>query len=753
MQHCHHQTLQLSKPLLRVHTVHRHHQHLLTDKALIIRHRHQLLFIGGPISENSRFHKLGINNQRNVEKYLCPKTVWNAGKFWYDESCKPGSRFAGLDIDKTSPKPHVTDFPVNITTDPECNSEPIPLSEIIEHPESLHNMYLIGEGGIGKTTALHSIMKDVYKNKVFVSASNETFVIPLFVELSKAPASYCNTYKNKQSTFIQRYLFALISSLAENHLIFESSYEMTAIMEMEADSIIKNIRYLLNSDNPNVKYLLLLDGLNEVSRKQLTDNKNNHVGTPAELIVDEIQELLKYQNVSVVITSRADEALGSLDSQFDRFYLTGVSETVIKKYLSMDEFAFKAIQRNKRLMKTLKIPLFLKLYSQLYSTSEVSTPGEILYTFFSEHSTKYSVHNRITEIAKDRRASGNTHSASLSDERMQWFILDFLLPELGWYMEKNDLCTVDQAIIQNVMDSVLKGTSETDICGKYGVTMFSDYCNRNDGSINVKTYADKLLEIDSDGRYIQKIVDYCVYSLGILYVNNQDYGFIHQHIRDFFAAMKLITVMEMALYIVEDLSDKNAGLRCLNVLNTGFLNEEIAVFIGEILGEYLNTSILIDIKRQTAVPDKKRLLLTKVLSLYKGIFSKEESVGTAIANLLTVFEKTHKNLDNLDLSKLDLSKCNFNGISLKGSSLDESLVTKQTFFPYGHTSEITCIKVSPCGQYFLTGDSVGIVKLWHLKTRKYINILLTIFNIYVMELSCWFQPHPESLSMNLEIMH
>lgn len=114
------------------------------------------------------------------------------------------------------------------------------------------------------------------------------------------------------------------------------------------------------------------------------------------------------------------------------------------------------------------------------------------------------------------------------------------------------------------------------------------------------------------------------------------------------------------------------------------------------------------------------------MSLYKGIFSKEESVGTAIANLLTVFEKTHKNLDNLDLSKLDLSKCNFNGISLKGSSLDESLVTKQTFFPYGHTSEITCIKVSPCGQYFLTGDSVGIVKLWHLKTRKYIHTVLNL---------------------------
>ena len=383
--------------------------------------------------------------------------------------------------------------------------------------------------------------------------------------------------------------------------------------------------------------------------------------------------------------------------------------------------------QNLRLLDTLRVPFFLKLYCNLIFKSEVSTPGEILYNFFNERTAMYSLRKRISTIHSEQNITGSAHVYNRITEKMQWFILDFLIPELGWYMEENDLYTIDLETMRKIMIAVLTGTCEIDICGKYGISMFRDYHNGNDGSKNVKTYANQLLALISNNNdSVQEIIDYCVYSLGILYVNNQDYGFIHQHIRDFFASMKLITVMEMALYITEDMSDKNAGLRCLNVLNSGFLNEKIAVFIGEILGEYLNTSIFIDIKRQNVVPAEKRLLLTKILSLYKGIFSKEESVWTAIVNLLTVFEKAHKNLDNLDLSKLDLSRCNFNGISLKGSSLDGSLVTKQTFFPYGHTSEITYIKVSPCGQYFLTGDSAGIVKLWHLKTRKYIRTVLNL---------------------------
>ena len=686
----------------------------------------------GKLSENSRFHKFGINNQRSFEKYLCPETAWKAGKFWYDESCKSGSRFAGLDIDKwimplTSPKPHITDFPVNITTNPECNSKPIPLFKIIEHPENLHNMYLIGEGGIGKTTALHFIMKDAYKDKVFTSTQNKTLVIPLFVELSKAPASYCNAYKNNQSTFIQRYLFTLISSLSENHLIFENAYEMTTAMEMEADSIIKNIRYLLDNKNQTVKYLLLLDGLNEVSRRELIDDYNNQIDTPSDLIIDEIQELLKYSNVSAIITSRADETLGVLDNEFNRLYLTGVSEQDIERYLERYEIDYTTIKENNRLMETLKIPLFLKLYSQLYSVSGVSTPGEILYAFFSERSVEYTARKRITEIGKDRRSSGNAHSASLSDERIQWFILDFVLPKLGWYMEKNNLYTVELETIYEIMNTVLMGTSETDICGKYGIEMFSDYHNGNDGSINVKTYADQLLTLNSTNKnYVQELVDFCVYSLGILYVNNQNYGFVHQHLRDFFASVKIVTDMKLASYIFNTKKDIELGHRCLTSLTSELLSEEIMRFTGEILCEYQNVPIYTDgqwksnmVKNENiALSQNNRFLITNTLELFRYYFPSEKAINYGVWNILKIMYTARKTLAATDLRNLDLRGCSLNNIELYDADLSGALIHHETLFPNGHTGSITKAVVSPSGKYVFTCGHDGNLKLWHLKTGK-----------------------------------
>ena len=695
---------------------------------------------------NSRFRKFGVNSQQNLEKYLTPETAWNAGKFWYEESCKSGSRFNGLDIDKkimplTSPETHITDLPVNVTMDPEDSSAPVPLAEILEHTEKLHNMYLIGEGGIGKTTALRSIMKDTYNNKNFIpAASDKPLVIPLFIELSKAPSSYCGAYKHKQSTFIQRYLFMLIGSLSENHLIFENSYEMTAGMEKEADSIIKNIRFLLNNVDSNVKYLLLLDGLNEVSRKRLVDNENNYIGTPSELIIDEIQELLRYQNVSVIITSRADETLGALDDEFNHLYLTGVDKQDVEEYLSKHEISYTAIEDNKRLMETLKIPLFLKLYSQLYSVSGVSTPGEILYAFFSERSMQYSARGRITEIEKERRISGNTHSDNLINEKMQWFILDFLLPELGWYMEKNELYTSDLTTIEHVLGTVLKETGENNICGKYGIAMFSDYHNGKDGSINVKTYADQLLALESVNRsYVQEIIDYCVCSLGILYVNNQEYGFIHQHFRDFFAAMKIITDMKMALYIAKISAQPEIALQCLEDIGDILLSDKVSLFIGEILGEYRNIpenreSCWIDV----APVDGKRGLITNVISLYRNHFpEKREKVRYNIVNLLRIIELSRHTFNGFNFSYLDLRNCHFNTKDLKNADMTGCFLEHPNFFSGNNCGEICKTVFSKSGEYVYIAGRDRTLSLWHRKTQSYIKTIkrytANIYNLSTSE--------------------
>lgn len=684
-----------------------------------------------------------FHNQQRTSRIFQPETVWYAGKLWYEESRKTGSRFAELKIDEkimplSSHSSHVTDFPIRVSEGTDDAAKPKRLSDVLKDTENLHNMYLIGEGGIGKTTALNSIMQDEYEKKGSYTAENGKTIIPLFIELSKAPIDYCNAYYASHSTFIQRYLYMLLASVQKKQLLSESPKEMAQIMDKQDTSITDNIDMLLNMDEDHTQYLLLLDGLNEVSKKQLSTKEKDFLGTPSELIVEEIKELLeKHKNITVIITSRADETLSDLEDSFERLYLTGVSEEVIIEYLDSCKIPAEQVSKNSRLMKTLKIPLFLKLYGELYNTADISTPGEILYAFFSERSTMYTARNRIAEIKKDHHKTGDGYGSNSLDEKMQWFILDFLLPELGWYMEKNDLYAVDLPTFQQVIDTVLKGENETDICGTYGKKYFKEYLKGEDPDPNTQTYARQLLALKGPlgENYASVIAKYCVYSLGILYANNQNYSFIHQHIRDFFAAMKIITDMKMALYVAEDGritetfdendNKKKIALRILDTIGTDYFDEKVSLFIGEILGEYKNTLLFTDGKWKIYIPEEeKRLLLTKTLLLYRGNFSRKAFIGISVHNLLDIFEKAHGSLNGMDLSELDLSRCSFNGIPLKGSSLNGALVNKQTFFPNGHDSSITCIRISPDGEFFLTGDSCGIVKLWHLKTHKYIQTII-----------------------------
>ena len=136
----------------------------------------------------------------------------------------------------------------------------------------------------------------------------------------------------------------LINSFHSQHLISESAVEMTRIMQMDMIFSVQKIDALLRKSPNNVQYLLLLDGLNEVARKQLSIPGNDYMGSPLEFIVSEIHELLKHSNVSVIITSRADETLGDSKNIFDRLYLTGVSKRAIKKYLTQHEISYKRVK-------------------------------------------------------------------------------------------------------------------------------------------------------------------------------------------------------------------------------------------------------------------------------------------------------------------------------------------------------------------------------------------------------------------------
>ncbi len=683
------------------------------------------------------------NPYAEVEELFSAETLWNAGHFWYEKSQEEENRFANLTIDekimplaaKYTEKKQM--FPIYVYDQNDEERTRIKLSEIMSETDSLTDMYLLGEGGTGKTTALYSIMKNTYEND-FSSDAATKISIPLFIELSKAPVHYVNAYKDFSSTFIRRYIYFLIKSQREKCNTAEADKLFSDLMTTDDLREIEQLDRLLMKEDSRYQYVLLLDGLNEISRKQFIEDESGNSGSAVEMILYEIQRLQAYKNVTVIITSRADEA-EYLETDIAKYCLSGLDDETIKEYLKEHQISAEGIEDNERLISTLRIPLFLKFYCQLSTTAGISTPGEMLYVFYYKHTMEYSARGRLSEISNSQQKFCIPHSANLITEKMQFFIMDFLLPEIGWYMVKNEFYAVDKETIKDIIEPVLKGEKDTDICGKYGRTFFREYHRGNDGSINTQTYAKQLLGLNSNDNYIEDIVEYCVYSLGIFYVNNQDYSFIHQHIRDFFAAMRIIINMRMAVYISRSKRDKENGLKCLKDINDELLNKNVSRFIGEISGEYRNVPQFIDGKWTDTTPAKgRRAIVKKTLSLYQNLFEEENMmIRYGVRNLLGLIEISRHTFNGFDFSYLDLRNCYFNNKELKNANMTGCLIKHDNLFPDTNCGEIYKTAFSKSGEYIYIAGENRTVSVWHRSTCTYIKTIkeydTSIYNLSVSE--------------------
>lgn len=670
----------------------------------------------------SPFKRPDKKDQKNsvkMKKELTPETLWNAGKFWYEESLKKGSRFGEFHIDEKIMPLSVecekgnTDLPINICKENDKDSKN--LGEYISRIEEIHNMYLIGEGGMGKTTALYSIMKKVYEKNHYIKNKKRT-IIPVFIELSKAPVRYVKAYESFRSTFIRRYMYFLIMTRNEQYNNAEIEKMFCNIMETDDQEAAEKIDELLMNQSRDVQYLLLLDGLNEVSQKQLIKDASGDSGSAEEMIIEEIQRLSKYENVKMIITSRADE-IPEIEDALEKYYLIGLKNKVIKEYLESNHVAVKGkLEDNERLINTLKNPFFLKMYCKLYSTEGISMPGEVLHAFFSERSGKYSVRQRIKEISKDQHTFQAPHTRNFITEKMQWFILDFLLPAIGWHMVKHEYYFLDRNSVKAIWDRILKSEEDADICGKYGRKFFDIYHGEKGRTFNIKSCADQILALGVDGNYTQEIIDYCVYSLGVLGVKDESVCFIHQHIRDYFASMKIITDMKLSVYVSEESSEK--GIGCLKVINEDLINTDTLHLCGEILGEYRNCQ------------STGGSLIEQTLKLYRKRFEPEQYVGYGVHNLLAMIYESRKSLADVDLSYLDLRKCRFYNVELKRADMTGALINHDNLFQDNNHGQILKTAFSANGEFVYIGREDGTVSLWHRKTLSYIkNIKKCLFRI------------------------
>ncbi len=648
--------------------------------------------------------------------------LWNAAHRWFEESREKGGRFAALDInsslfpnaEKSESEPTSRDFPIYVHSGDSTKKTPL-MQALAENKD---HIYLIGQGGIGKTTSLLHIMKEAYEGRSYT----ENCQIPLYVSLSTAPDTAGELYKGGRSTFIKR---AVYKQVREDRTVKRvTKMELAQLDEaftIDPETAVNPIIDIFTKESDAPEYLLLLDGLNEVSRTYIEESNR----TVIDMIKLEINELMeKCPNVRVIVTGRADEALIN-DEKLTRLNLSGVEDSVIRQYLSdsmCGEDKINHVFENDSLLETLRIPLFLIMYASLNDNAEITTQGEILRTFFNERKSRlcdYTVQNRLSEVEHDVDTAASAKTKTRITADMQCFMLDFLLPEIAWYMEQRDKFYIFSEDIGEIIEPVLTGTGDGDICGKYGKTIFDKYHVGSSSKTHTRATAKSIREaLGSDmDELTENFIECCVLSLGILSMSNGKYGFIHQHIRDYFASQKVVNQMWLAVCCYED-KQKDTAYECIGqVLRKKPLSITLRRFVGESLGEHKNAPQFIDGHWKYIVPEElcERSLIARTLDVLRGVKCTDEY---DLYNLIRILAESRGDLSGENLSGLDFTRCSLNDIRLSrpGLSVDltDALVTKEKLFPQNHMGRISGCCINSDKNQIITCADDGKIKVWDL---------------------------------------
>lgn len=615
------------------------------------------------------------------------RNLWHAAHRWLEVSKQPGARFARLDIkngimpNTSKQKSTTQELPIHVDTSKD-SSHPKPLFQAMAEIDG--PVYLIGEGGIGKTTALIHILNEAYMNKEYT----KTAQIPIFVELSFAPDTFGPIYKNGKSSFIRRSIYRQLRMDKTARQIGTAKFEeMDTVFDLPEDVAVNPLNDIFTKQTLEPEYILLLDGLNEVSQTLIDETGL----TVVQMIQKEIMFLLEdCPNVRVILTSRSDDSCIYHDS-ITRLYLSGVNDEAIRFYLKENEKTegqIDAAFRDKNLLETLRNPLFLTMYGSLDAIESVSTQGEILHLFFNERRNNldiYTVQDRIRKIEVEGGKTGTRANIKRFCADIQNFILDFILPRLAYKMEKMGVFYLRADVIQREIEPVLtlKKKNETDICGTYGKEFFTKYRREPSAKYHTNQVAKEILKKLGDDieEVAESIIDCCVLSFGILQETGGEFGFTHQHIRDYFAAIDNINMMQLACYIYES-GKADVALKCLQPFGEKPVHLAVRKFIGEVLGEHRNKPYFENEKWHYAVPKEPcdRNLLKRVLNVYRNLL--EGECEYSLHSIISILREVREDLSGEDLSCLDLSRCSMNGLILGncdfGASLKGSIINLYT---------------------------------------------------------------------------
>ncbi|MCB9351235.1 MAG: CHAT domain-containing protein [Lewinellaceae bacterium] len=528
--------------------------------------------------------------------------------------------------------------------------------EVLWANECSHAL-LVGVGGMGKTVSLIQLWAH------YLDAERAGWPAPIFIPL--------NEFNNRpEKGFIRNYI--------REHYGGE-----------DIDRLLKEPLQAGEARYPHL--ILLLDGFNEVT------------ATSNELIL-EINELGapdKYPGVQLVLSSRVDMRQAYQWQRFHLLELQPLSDEQVESFLQQ------SLPTDSRLLELLRNPMMLSIYAAQTELpmryrekgllkEDVTSTGEMLFNVEMLQRIK------IEEL----------HFSDLRKQAFHRFILEHLLPAIGWQMQQAELFFLEKKSRQAGQLGMEEALSQA--IAKYLNDDFHDA---------FPFFSEYLEEERFEGKsrkLFHSIIDQiCCRKLALLVAEEGNYRFLHQNFRDYFAARYVQNQIRIALQ----------RSTFPEVLKKAPLDFYVRQLLGELEEEHSNRIEWIEEEKRWKWSRGQFFIdnhLSQLLEFCRGVFDIEE-VGYTVWNLLTIWKEQRGELSGADLHRLNFQRVCINGLRIcrpgLPTCLSEGLIGEENLFPQGHSDGIYRAIYSPEGKRILTTSHDSTLKIWDIKSGQCISTL------------------------------
>ncbi|MCR5789780.1 MAG: hypothetical protein K6G83_07820, partial [Lachnospiraceae bacterium] len=642
-----------------------------------------------------------------------PLRIWNAAQRDLLQSHKKGSRFASLNIIQALlPKGYIAEshFEAKGTIN---GGRPERVMDLCM--DTAAHIAVVGDGGIGKTTFLHQIMLNEYWNDINSISNNSTSKqyrsnrpVPVFIELNRCPESI-RGWRNdtlRKSNFITRY----IGQLLEDHL------SMDAVSPETLSQIEKEFQRTPRYGAP--EYLLLLDGFNEVRSSAGHSIRSE--------LSNEITVLSSYPNVRIITTSRETQAAYYAE-KFTNIKLTGLEDEDIVTYLKeceVDHTTTGLVKANKNLMSCLRNPLNLSMFCADKDRSVLpETQGEIFYNFFHRNGSFYNIRRRAEETM-----------TNVMDRYQTAFILDFVLPFIGWNYERIDTFSVNRSSLFSLIRGSISAIEA--LCHGLDSLPYQDF------EYDPVVLSNTVGSFRNMGESMEiQILDYIHGFLGLLYLNQFETGnyadrnrylFCHHQFRDYFSAIWDIQMLTLLQCIPIRDNTASVPLNGYNDAMEAYVNDSFwstpkAELISQILMEHKNRPILDVQTAKWSLPipcTDEQKVLKKALDFCRSVTKLGTDIHFLLQNVLSAIEMGRGELSGEDLHGLDFRSCNFFNVRCSRSGISNTLAAdfsgsrfyEECFRPQGHDDIVVDFVYNK--RFCYTLDGSGTLKCWDVLSGK-----------------------------------